>query len=544
MNTFWFSKEAKKHWFDKSYEFDKYVYDNYLHEYLKLEIPIDNITKEKYINYILYYDQISRHLNRIDSNILIPDPLNILDFIDKYYNMFYDDLSNNELCFVLMPFRHTNIYCHFYKVQNEIWKRMKMYKNNDIEISILKRFLTATYNNFLKRGNYDSLLYFYKDLNTDNISPKDFESIIDFDTHTNIDIDSDIDIISEIQSQSQSQTHIENVNVISLSGGVDSMVLSYCLKKFLPNLVAIHINYNNRPEENIKEIEMIKYWCKSIDIPLYIRNIYEINRKDCMDYEMRELYESYTKKIRFMAYSSFNNIDIDNTDTDTNVNIYLGHNNDDCFENILTNILKENNYDNLNGMSVFTKIIEDKSICICLIRPMLNIKKECIYAFAKDNMIPFLKDSTPKWSQRGKIRDIVRPTLTEWDSEFINSLFKLSERLNDISKIFKVNGVNNIFTNIAYELESDIGYVLNINDINVKENIINNKYLWTETFKCLKIYVSSKSINNFIFVINKIITKNNDKCGIKKGFIILNKKNKIIWNIKDTFITLKHLTFY
>ena len=38
------------------------------------------------------------------------------------------------------------------------------------------------------------------------------------------------------------------------------------------------------------------------------------------------------------------------------VYVFLGHNKDDCFENIITNIINKKNYENLSGMMKFTKI--------------------------------------------------------------------------------------------------------------------------------------------------------------------------------------------
>jgi DNA-directed RNA polymerase beta' subunit len=90
---------------------------------------------------------------------------------------------------------------------------------------------------------------------------------------------------------------------VSISGGVDSMVCSYILKQ-IPNInfICVHIDYYNRKECEQEE-ELLKWWCNTIlDVPLYIRRIDEINRPKCMEYELRDLYESYTKNIRFNSY--------------------------------------------------------------------------------------------------------------------------------------------------------------------------------------------------------------------------------------------------
>ena len=53
--------------------------------------------------------------------------------------------------------------------------------------------------------------------------------------------------------------------IISLSGGVDSMVTSYIMKKNGYNIKAVHISYMNRPECNL-EIEFLKEWVNILEI--------------------------------------------------------------------------------------------------------------------------------------------------------------------------------------------------------------------------------------------------------------------------------------
>ena len=62
-----------------------------------------------------------------------------------------------------------------------------------------------------------------------------------------------------------------NKIVISLSGGVDSMITSWIMKQICKKteLLCLHINYNNR-QTSILEADFVKTWCKIIDIPCEI----------------------------------------------------------------------------------------------------------------------------------------------------------------------------------------------------------------------------------------------------------------------------------
>jgi tRNA(Ile)-lysidine synthase TilS/MesJ len=125
-----------------------------------------------------------------------------------------------------------------------------------------------------------------------------------------------------------------------------------------------------------------------------------------MEYNMREVYESYTRDMRFYAYT--------NTAIGGQSYIMLGHNKDDCIENILTNTASQSHYENLCGMTDYsTQYHYGQPLTV--LRPLLATMKQDIYTFAEEANIPFLVDSTPKWSQRGKIRDIVRPALESWN---------------------------------------------------------------------------------------------------------------------------------
>ena len=64
--------------------------------------------------------------------------------------------------------------------------------------------------------------------------------------------------VSEYCKQRNCETFI-----VSLSGGVDSMVISSIIKYLGYKLVCIHINYNNR-EASVSEAEFLEKWCKKI----------------------------------------------------------------------------------------------------------------------------------------------------------------------------------------------------------------------------------------------------------------------------------------
>ena len=91
---------------------------------------------------------------------------------------------------------------------------------------------------------------------------------------------------------------------ISLSGGVDSMVLATILKAAAPSfgdfdVVAMHIDYANRPESG-KEADFVRGWCERKGIVCVVRRIAEVKR----GVTPREQYEAESRAIRYGLYLS------------------------------------------------------------------------------------------------------------------------------------------------------------------------------------------------------------------------------------------------
>ena len=182
--------------------------------------------------------------------------------------------------------------------------------------------------------------------------------------------------------------------IVSLSGGVDSMVLATILWYLGYEVIAIHINYNNRKETKYEQ-EFLEVWCKYNDIKLYVKSIDDVRR----GLIKRSDYESYTRKVRFDLYKEV--LTAESCDE-----ILLGHHKDDIVENIVANVCRGRNILDL-------AVIKERNLVndVTMVRPMINLYKESIYNFAKKNGIPYFKDTTPEWSVRGKYRTNVHISL-------------------------------------------------------------------------------------------------------------------------------------
>jgi tRNA(Ile)-lysidine synthase TilS/MesJ len=163
--------------------------------------------------------------------------------------------------------------------------------------------------------------------------------------------------------------------------------------------------------------------------------------------------------------------------------------------------------------------MEEYSVCddITFLRPLLNVPKNDIYQFAQKHNIPYVKNSTPDWSQRGKIRNNIIPVLNNWDKRVVPGLFNLSENIQDMYLIMESN-VNIIVNKFSCKLSCNN----NLYEIDLSHNEFVNylhKLIWKEIiYKLFNCYPSNKSLITLIERLNLLLKQNN-----KNTKIIINK---------------------
>lgn len=473
---FWFQNEQL--WFNCSIKDDLLITKKYS------KLLFDKII-EPSLGSIILYDQIPRHIFRSDQikidhylNIALEHCNIILCNIEKY--------KPKERCFILLPLRHT-----FNEINIKLCLSFINKWIDEENEAIYYRFYQAAITSLSKINSLKETLYL-----SDNFH--NYDLILDPKSIKEISFDYNNNIYNEPIYKEFSKNITTNQKIIiSISGGVDSMVCSlllyyYSLKNNV-ELIAATINYANRNEQYL-EIEMVNKWLQLLNIKHHVRIIDEIKRvRD----KTRDFYEKITREIRFDLYKKLNG------------SVILGHNKDDSIENIFSNIKKKKNYDNLLGMSTISTELE-----VQILRPLLNINKSKIIEFALKYNIPYVYDSTPEWSERGQMRDILIPKIKEFDENIINGLIELSKNYNEIYTIYK----NNLIPNIDFQENKCLLINPKIYFIDYWKNIMG---IICKHYNCENI--KNKSIINFISNIdsgNKIILNKQINCQLIDNIII------------------------
>lgn len=243
---------------------------------------------------------------------------------------------------------------------------------------------------------------------------------------------------------------------VSLSGGVDSMVMLHCLSRLNNNndfeLYAFHLDYNNRPMSHHESI-LISTYCYCLNVKLFQYKINYAKRNE-MD---RETYESITRYIRFECYRHFKDF-----------HICLGHIRDDYVENIITNFATNKH---ISHLGKFEEVEKQDGVIIA--RPFLNLDKDSIFEYAYEHKIPFLLNTTPKWCNRGKFRNkFIHDIKEQYGDSVLDNVIKSANKIDSMSRIIE-----------DMIIRPNVDKFIQSNEIILTDNMLDEPYIIKNIFE-------------------------------------------------------------
>jgi tRNA(Ile)-lysidine synthetase-like protein len=364
-----------------------------------IQVKADTEIYEKFKNYdyksndllgqVIYLDQFIRHFSRLEqiSEETIIESRKQAATTVKLINL--KTVSENELIWYLMPWKHLQEWHPIFYTIEEWLQDTKL-----TDHPLLNRFFMDTYKKAYTQTTVSSKIIL-------STTKKSYSPDLICDSYP---IQSDWGI-GPINDMLIKPLNFKECVTVSLSGGIDSMLMTALLSK-TNNVIAAHIVYGNRPE-SAHECGFIQDYCRQLNVPLYIYTI-EWLRRDSVD---RAFYEEMTRSIRFNVYKALNRPAL------------LGHIQEDVIENIWTNLARGTH---LNDLAKLTyKTVENG---VTILRPWLHVKKQTIYLSAHALNIPYLKNTTPNWSNRGKFRKHFYEATKQQYGDIDSTLIEVSER--------------------------------------------------------------------------------------------------------------------
>ena len=243
--------------------------------------------------------------------------------------------------------------------------------------------------------------------------------------------------------------------LVTISGGIDSVVLTHLLYKLKLQISLAHCNFKLRGKDSFKDASFVKNLAKTLNIPLYIIEFetekYAEEHKISIQMAARDLRYNWFQKISTEQHFDY---------------ILTAHHLDDVLETFLINLTRGTG---LNGLTGIPEINGN------IVRPLLPFSRNDILVYAAKNKLQWREDKSNLSTKyvRNKIRHKIIPVLKELNPNLLFSFENTLEHLKGSQQICE-DSIKNIFEDVVENKESEI-----IFDINKIKNLKNPKnYLY------------------------------------------------------------------
>lgn len=205
--------------------------------------------------------------------------------------------------------------------------------------------------------------------------------------------------------------------LVALSGGADSVALLLVLKRLGYNVEAAHCNFHLRGEESDRDEDFCKDLCRELDIKLHLAHF-----DTQTDASLHGI--SIEMAARNLRYNYFEALlkDIDASA------VCVAHHKDDSAETLLLNLVRGTGIEGLTGI---------KSKNNRIVRPFLCVRRNEIINYLEQQNQSFVTDSSNLVNdvQRNKIRLDVMPLLQTINPSVVEHLNQTGEYVEDATAI-------------------------------------------------------------------------------------------------------------
>lgn len=228
-------------------------------------------------------------------------------------------------------------------------------------------------------------------------------------------------IIKKIESRLIKELKLRNANsiLVAFSGGADSVSLLYILNSIKEkagfSLYAAHLNHNLRGEAADNDEAFAREFCEKLGVELFVKK--EDVRAYAKEHKLSE--ELAGRELR---YSFFEQIM-----REKNISLLAtGHHGDDQAETVIMHLMRGSGIDGISGM----RYSRDN-----IIRPLLDVSKDEIFAFCKEEGIGYCTDATNFETDysRNKVRLELLPKMQEFNPNIAGTISRTARVLADES---------------------------------------------------------------------------------------------------------------
>jgi tRNA(Ile)-lysidine synthase len=207
--------------------------------------------------------------------------------------------------------------------------------------------------------------------------------------------------------------------LLAVSGGIDSVVLCSLCKRAGYDFSIAHCNFGLRGEESERDERFVRSLAKNYDVPVYVKKFdaekYATEKKLSVQVAARELrYEWFGELIATGEAGHF---------------LLTAHHADDNAETILMNFLRGTGLQGLTGIPAISGSIR---------RPLLQFSREQLVAYAKENQLEFVEDSSNQSSKytRNLFRNEIFPLIEKAYPQVKENLGDNIHRFMEIARLY------------------------------------------------------------------------------------------------------------
>ena len=173
----------------------------------------------------------------------------------------------------------------------------------------------------------------------------------------------------------------DDLVVVGVSGGIDSIVLLHVLATLDFRLLAAHVNYGLRGEAADADEEFVRQLCARQNVALMTA------RYDTKSVAQREG-TSIQDAARLLRYRFFGEV----AAAEGAHAVAVGHHSDDQAETLLLNLFRGTGIDGLSGMAPVRTLAPGSATL--LVRPLLAERRQTIEAYARAHSLNWREDSS------------------------------------------------------------------------------------------------------------------------------------------------------
>jgi len=209
------------------------------------------------------------------------------------------------------------------------------------------------------------------------------------------------------------------VLLVAVSGGIDSMCLAEKVRRSGEPFAIAHCNFGLRGAESDADEAFVRDWAARWGLTCHVQ------RFDTKAFAAREgiSVEMAARQLRYRWFGAL----CQEHGYDA---VAVAHNANDNAETLILNLLRGTGLRGVTGMKARGFIPDPAYAHIPLLRPLLDLTREDLLAYAREQGLSWREDSTNAQSdcKRNKIRNLVFPVFRDINPSFVQTLNRDMER--------------------------------------------------------------------------------------------------------------------